>query len=75
MFKFQLDKILIYRMKTKYWLSKQTGIDNNSLTKIFNNQSKQIRLETLEKICDSLHCELSDLIKYFPNNIKKIEQE
>jgi len=75
MLKFQLDKILIYKMKTKYWLSKQTGIDNNTLAKIYNNKSKQIRLETLDKICDSLHCELSDLIKYVPNNIKKVEQE
>ena len=75
MLKFQLEKILLYKMKTKYWLSKQTGIDNNTLAKIFNNQSKQIKLETLDKMCDSLHCELSDLIKYVPNNIKNVKQE
>jgi len=75
MLKFQLDKVLIYKMKTKYWLSKQTGIDNNTLAKIYNNKSKQIRLETLDKICVSLHCELSDLIKYLPNNLKNADQE
>ena len=75
MLKFQLEKVLIYKMKTKYWLSKQTGIDNNTLAKIYNNKSKQIRLETLDKICVSLHCELSDLIKYLPNNLKNADQE
>ena len=73
MLKFQLEKVLIYKMKTKYWLSKQTGIDNNTLAKIYNNKSKQIRLETLDKICVSLHCELSDLIKYLPNNLKNAD--
>jgi putative transcriptional regulator len=73
MLRFHLDEILIYKMKTRSWLSKQTGIDNNTLAKICNNEAKEIKLEILENICDALHCELSDLIKYVPNNKLNVE--
>ena len=61
-------------METKCWLSKQTKIDINTINEIYNNEVSQIKLETIEKICGALHCELSDLIKYVPNNIKKVKQ-
>ena len=60
---FKLDKILHKMNKTRYWLSKETGIDNNTLAKIYNNESKQIKLETLEKICVALDCNITDLIE------------
>lgn len=75
MLRFQLDKILIYKMKTRSWLSKQTGIDNNTLAKICNNEAKEIKLEILETICDALHCELCDLIRYVPNDKINVEKE
>ncbi|URZ06803.1 helix-turn-helix domain-containing protein [Clostridium felsineum] len=64
MIKFILDKTLDSMELTRYWLSKKTGIDNNTLGKIYNNTAKQIKLETLEKICVSLNCNLSDIIEY-----------
>lgn len=60
---FKLDKLLAKADKTKYWLSKATGIDNNTLAKIYNNEAKQIKLETIEKICDALECDISDLLE------------
>lgn len=63
LFKFSLNRILETRKKTKYWLSKQTGIDNNTLAKIYNNEAKQIKLETLDKICTALECNLTDVIE------------
>lgn len=68
MFKFKLDKTLSTKKKSKYWLSKQTGIDNNTLAKIYNNEAKQIKLETLDKICSALECVLTDIIE-------KVEEE
>lgn len=61
---FTLDKILIEKNISKYWLSKQTGIDNNTLAKIYNNESKQIKLETLDKICIALDCNINDLVVF-----------
>lgn len=60
---FKLDKVLEQKNKTKYWLSKETGTDNNTLAKIYNNEAKQIRLETLEKICEALECDISDVLE------------
>lgn len=60
---FRLDKLLDKADKTKYWLSKETGIDNNTLAKIYNNEAKQIRLETLEKICVALGCDVADILE------------
>lgn len=60
---FTLDRILKEKNLTKYWLSKQTGIDNNTLAKIYNNESKQIKLETLDKICIALDCDINELVE------------
>lgn len=72
MLKFYLDRLLIYKMVSKCWLSKQTEIDINTITAIYNNEVNQIKLETLEKICNSLHCEISDLIKYTHDSNEKV---
>ncbi|MBV4428720.1 helix-turn-helix transcriptional regulator [Clostridium tyrobutyricum] len=68
MIKFTLNHMLEKKQKTRYWLSKQTGIDNNTLAKIFNNSAKQIKLETLNKIIVALKCQIQDLIKYVPDS-------
>ncbi|MCY6958301.1 helix-turn-helix domain-containing protein [Clostridium brassicae] len=60
---FKLDELLKSKGKTKYWLSKETGTDNNTLGKIYNNESKQIKLQTLEKICNALECDISDILE------------
>lgn len=61
---FKLDIVLESRGKTKYWLSKETGIDNNTLGKIYNNEAKQIKKETIDKICKALDCKVEELIEY-----------
>lgn len=64
MIKFTLDTLLTTKNKTRYWLSKQTNIDNNTLAKIYNNTSSKVNLDTLDKICKALDSELTDLITY-----------
>lgn len=70
---FELDKVLNRKNKTRYWLAKTTGIDNNTITKIFNNDSKQIKLETIDRICTALDCEVQDIIKHYPNTQLKMD--
>ncbi len=67
MVSFKLEKILKRKNMTRYALSKLTDIDNNTLSKIYYNKSTQIRLDTIDKICDALSCEVSDLIEYKKN--------
>lgn len=62
MFKFILEETLNKKNVTRYALCKKTGIDPNTINKIYHGTAKQIRLETLEKICEALECELSDII-------------
>jgi len=64
MISFILDKILNEKELTRYWLSKQTGIDANTIDKIYKNTAKQIQLETLDKIIKALNCDLSDILEY-----------
>ena len=67
MITFKLKDALAKNEKTRYWLSKETGIDNNTLGKIYNGESKQIKTETLDKICKALNCPLTDIIEYIPD--------
>jgi putative transcriptional regulator len=60
---FKLNDILERKEITKYSLSKMTGIDNNTIAKICNNESKQIKLETIEKICIALNITPNDLLE------------
>ena len=64
MIKFTLNTLLETKDKTRYWLSKQTNIDNNTLAKIYNNSSTKINLDTMDKICKALDCDLTELISY-----------
>lgn len=48
-------------------LMELTGISRNTLNKLYKNINLEtIRLENLMKVCDTLNCNLSDLIEYTP---------
>lgn len=71
MIKFKLHTILEEKGQTMYWLSKETGIRPNTISQWVNDSSadaekkvKQISVDTLEKMCAALECNVSDLIEY-----------
>lgn len=59
---FTLEELLDNKNISKYRLSKDTGIDINNITKICNNQSTQVKFDTLDIMCDYLECNLTDII-------------
>lgn len=63
MIKFNLEEILQEQNKSMYWLSKQTGISQNSISKIVKNETTGINFDTLEKICLALECNIEDVLK------------
>lgn len=63
MIKVNLEEVLQEQGKTAYWLSKQTGISQNSLSKIVKNETTGINFDTLEKICLALDCSIEDILK------------
>ena len=66
--KLNVKQILEKQGKTPYWLSKVTGISNNNISNICNGDTKSIRLDTIENICQALNCTPNDI---FTNDTKK----
>ena len=63
MIKLTIKDVLNEKGKTKYWLSQQTGITQTNLGKLVNNQTKSIRFDNLEKICEVLECDIKDVLQ------------
>ena len=63
MIKINLDKVLDEKNKSMYWLSKQTGISQYSISKIAKNKTTGIQFDTLKKICIALDCKIEDILE------------
>lgn len=61
--KIKLNKALESKGKTKYWLSKQTGITQQNLGKLANGQTTSVRFDNLESICKALNCDIGDILE------------
>lgn len=61
MIELNVKKVLDSRGKTQYWLAKQTGISPNNIGKICSGETVNIRLETINKLCEALNCTPGDL--------------
>jgi putative transcriptional regulator len=45
-------------------LSKLSGVSEQSISKLLNEKSKYMRLDSLAKICSALDCEIGELIEF-----------
>lgn len=61
MYKLNVKKLLDATGNSQYWLAKQTGISPNNISKIYNGETVNIRLDTINKLCSALNCEPGDL--------------
>ncbi len=62
--KLRVLEILSERNKTKYWLYKQMGMSYQNFNKMTNNETKSIRFENLEALCQILECTPNDIFEY-----------
>jgi putative transcriptional regulator len=54
-------------------LMKLSGVSRNSINKLYrSNNVETIKIETLIKLCDALHCELSALVQYTPSSTETV---
>ena len=60
MIRIGIEKLLNGR--SLYWLSQQTGIRWATLAAMVNGTAKRIDLDALNRICDALRCQPSDLL-------------
>lgn len=71
MFKCNIRHIMIdNEINSVTELTKRTVISRDTVNKLFKNDDiKTIKLENLMHVCNALHCKLSDLIEYIPDDI------
>lgn len=62
-----LKKILDTNKLSVTKLSQETGISRTTLRPIYYQEAFNVELNTLQKLCDYLHCKLSELIDYVPS--------
>lgn len=67
MIRFNIGALLEERGKTRYWLSKQMGMSYQNLTKLVRGETKGVRLETIEILCQVLECTPNDLFLIDPD--------
>ena len=48
--------------KSQYWLAKETGIAQSTLSNLCANKTSKIDVLVLEKICNALDCDVTDII-------------
>ena len=72
MLSLRINEILEERNLTPYWLGKQTGISQNNMLKICNGETKNIRFDTIEKICKVLDCSINDLFDTDDPQVKRL---
>lgn len=61
MIKLNVLSLLEKNNKTKYWLYKQLGMSYQNFNKMINNQTKSIRYENIETMCQLFNCTPNEL--------------
>ena len=61
MIRFNIQALLEQKQRTRYWLAKEMGMSYQNLIKMVNNETKGVRLETIEILCQVLDCTPNDL--------------
>ena len=62
MIQIQIDQLLAGHERTFYWLAKETGISHTTLWRLKKGKALGINFETLEKLCQALHCQPGDVL-------------
>ncbi|URZ18776.1 helix-turn-helix domain-containing protein [Clostridium felsineum] len=61
--KIKIEEVLEKKGRTIYWLAKEIGITYKSMHNICKNRTTSIQFSILEKTCEALNCNLSDIIE------------
>jgi putative transcriptional regulator len=64
MLKLDVLSLLERRGKTKYWLYKQLGMSYQNFNRMIQNETKSIRYENIEALCQLLECTPNELFRF-----------
>lgn len=57
-----LKETLEKQGKSQYWLAKETGIAQSTLSNLCANKTSKVDFIVLQKICNALRCDITDII-------------
>lgn len=55
-------------------LSRLTGINQHGLAKLYYENAREIPIATLDKLCQVLHCSISDLLEHVKDGQEEAEE-
>lgn len=70
MIRINLSTILGKKRMSQAELSRKTGIRASTINDMYNELSKYVSLDHLNKICTVLKCDLTDIIEFIPDDKK-----
>lgn len=70
MIRIYLSRILGEKRWTQADLARKTGIRPNTISEFYNELVERVNLDHLNKICEVLECDLTDILKYEPNRLQ-----
>jgi len=66
MIKNHLSRLLGERKWTQADLARRTGVRPNTISALYNEFIDRVSLKQIDRICEVLGCNLSDLLEYIP---------
>ena len=63
---FRIAELMGKHRLTKKALSDKTGIRPNTISALWNGDTKRLEVEHIDKLCAALNCQPGDLIEYQP---------
>ncbi|MGN7942867.1 helix-turn-helix domain-containing protein [Metabacillus sp. 22489] len=73
MIKVNLSRIMGEKKLKISDVANMTGLHRNGISKLYKEETDGIKFETLEKLCDKLECEISDLLEIIKEEKKPTE--
>ncbi len=71
MIKIHLSRILGEKRITQAELARQTGIRPSTISDIYNESTERLNIRYLDRICEYLDCDITDLMEYIPNKTEE----
>ncbi len=74
MVKLRVLDLLKEKKRTKYWLYMQLGMSYQNFSKMVNNQTRSIRYDNIEVLCNIFECDPNDLFEFVEEVDKEPDQ-
>lgn len=71
MIKIHLSRLLGEKRWTQKDLAEATGIRPSTINEWYHEFVSRLNVEHIDKICEALDCDVTDLLEYIPNERKK----